>query len=78
MKKMTCRQIGGACDHVFEVSTFDELAEKSKIHGMEMFQKGDAPHLQAMEKMKGLMGSPQKMQEWMEERKREFEALPEE
>ena len=78
MKKMTCRQLGGACDLVFEASTFEELAEKSKNHGMEMFQKGDAPHLQAMEKMKGLMESPQKMQEWMDERRKEFEALPEE
>ena len=74
---MTCRQLGGACDHVFEASTFEELAEKSKQHGMEMFQKGDAPHLQAMERMKGLMETPEQMAKWMEERRKEFEALPE-
>ncbi|MDB9932834.1 hypothetical protein OAD28_09005 [Flavobacteriales bacterium] len=39
MKKMTCKQLGGACDLVFEANTFDEMAELSKQHGTEMYQK---------------------------------------
>ena len=38
MKTMTCRQLGGACDKQFRASSFAEIAEMSKQHGMEMFQ----------------------------------------
>jgi len=76
MKTMTCKQLGGACDLAFCADTFEEIAEQSKRHGMEMFQKGDEPHLQAMNAMKELMGSPQAMKQWMDDRRAEFEALP--
>ena len=55
MKKMTCKQLGGACDKEFHANTFEELAEMSKKHGMEMFQKGDAPHLKAMNEMQAII-----------------------
>ena len=41
MKTMTCKQLGGACDKEFHANSFEEMAELSKRHGMEMFQKGD-------------------------------------
>ena len=50
MKSMTCNQLGGACDKAFHASSFEEIAEQSKKHGIEMFQKGDKPHLEAMNK----------------------------
>ena len=75
MKSMTCEQLGGACDHVFTAETFEEIAELSKKHGVEMFKKQDAAHLEAMNKMKELMTSPQAMQEWFMSKKAEFEAL---
>ena len=56
MKTMTCRQLGGACGKEFQADSFDEIAEMSKQHGIEMFQSGD--------------------QEWFENKKKEFEALP--
>jgi len=34
---MTCKQLGGACDVEFKADIFDEIAELSKKHGMEMF-----------------------------------------
>jgi len=77
MKTMTCKQLGGACDIAFQAETFEEMAEKSKQHGMEMFQQQDQAHLQAMQKMQALMQSPNAMQEWMAARKAEFDALPE-
>jgi len=76
MKTMTCRQLGGACDVEFHANTFEELAELSKAHGMEMFQKQDAEHMEAMQKVMQLMQNPEAMTQWMDERKKEFEALP--
>lgn len=75
---MSCYQLGGACDQKFTAETFEEIEEMSKKHGMEMFQKGDKAHLEAMKKMKQLMTSPNAMQEWFDARRKEFDALPEE
>ena len=78
MKTMTCNQLGGACDMEFHANTFDEISDMSKQHGMEMFQKNDEAHLQAMHKMRELMQSPDSnnMQEWLKTKRAEFNALP--
>jgi len=77
MKTMTCKQLGGACDEEFHAETFDEIAELSKKHGTEMYQKGDEAHKKVMGEMMELMKKPEAMKEWMENKKKEFEALPE-
>ncbi len=77
MKTMNCKQLGGACDEEFRAETFDEMAELSKQHAMEMFGKQDSAHLQAMEEMKELMKDPNAVSAWFESRKKEFEELPE-
>ena len=77
MKTMTCKQLGGACDLEFHAETFDEMAELSKKHGMDMFNQGDQAHLEAMSKMQELMSSPGAMQTWFENKRKEFDALPE-
>jgi predicted small metal-binding protein len=77
MKTMTCNQLGGACKKEFTANTFEEIAEMSKKHGMEMFQKNDKPHLEAMNKMKELMKSPSVMKEFHDSKIREFNNLPE-
>ena len=77
MKTMTCKQLGGACNEKFQAHTFEDMAEISKKHGMEMFQKGDEAHLSAMNEMQDLMKSPEAMNEWFENRRKEFDALPE-
>lgn len=76
MKSMTCKQLGGACDMEFHANTFEEIAEMSKMHGIDMFKKSDADHLQAMQNMQELMKSPEDMKTWFENKKQEFEALP--
>jgi hypothetical protein len=76
MKTMTCTQLGGACDKQFHADTFEEIAEMSHNHGTEMFQQGDEAHLKAMEKMKQLMQDPRAMNEWFENKRKEFDALP--
>ena len=76
MKTMTCKQLGGACDKEFHAGTFEEMAEMSKKHGMEMFQMGDQEHLQAMNDMQELMKSPEAMKEWFENKRKIFDSLP--
>ena len=73
---MTCNQLGGACDKKFHAETFEEMAEQSKKHGTEMFQKGDAAHLKAMNEMMELMKDPAAMGKWFAEKKAAFEELP--
>ena len=75
MKTMTCKQLGGACEKEFSAATFEEMAELSKQHGMEMFQQGDADHIKAMEETRKLMQTPEAMMEWFENKRKEFEAL---
>ena len=77
MKTMTCRQMGGACDLEFQAETFEEIAEMSKKHGMEMFQKDDQPHLDAMKEMMTLKSSPNAMQDWFDGKRNIFNSLPE-
>ena len=76
IKTMTCKQLGGACDKQFHAETFEEIAEMSKKHGTEMFQKGDEPHLKAMNEMQELVQNPEAMQDWFENKRKEFESLP--
>jgi uncharacterized iron-regulated protein len=75
MKTMTCNQLGGACDLEFHADTFESMADQSKKHAMEMFQKGDQPHLDAMNKMQELMKTPDAMKKWFDNKRKEFNAL---
>ena len=77
MKTMNCKQLGGACDKEFHGNTFDEIAELSKAHGMEMYQKQDKDHLEAIKKIQELMQLPGAMDMWFESKRKEFEELPE-
>jgi hypothetical protein len=74
---MTCKQLGGACDKEFDAETFEEMVEMSKKHGMEMVEKGDEEHIKVMEEMRAGMSDPEKMREWVKNKQKEFEALPE-
>lgn len=75
MKKMTCKQLGGACDFEFFGDSFDEIANQSKKHGMEMIQKGDPAHVEAMSEMQKMMKGPQDFSTWFESKKEEFNSL---
>jgi len=73
---MKCSQLGGpeSCNEEFQAETFEEIANLSKRHAMEMME--DSDHKQAMDKMSEMMTDQEAMQTWMEKRKQEFEALP--
>ena len=73
---MICKQLGGACDEEFFANTFEEIAELSKKHGMEMLQIGDEAHIHAMNEMRELMKFPGAIDEWFENKRKEFNALP--
>jgi len=77
MKTMTCRELGGACDLKFHTETFEEMAERSKKHAVEMAGKGSLVHIEKMNEMKNLMNQPTAMVEWFEKVKKKFDALPE-
>ena len=77
MKAMTCKQLGGACDKIFRANTFEEIAEMSRKHGMEMLLLGDKEHIEVMNVMKKLMTDPEAMMKWVESKRKEFEALAE-
>ena len=75
MKTMTCKQLGCAYDEAFSANTFDEIVSMSKDHGMKMFKQKDKRHLDAMEKISLLMQDQNKMEEWFNQKKEEFNAL---
>lgn len=77
MKTMTCKQMGGACDEKLQAETFEEMMEKSKKHGMDMFQKKDEAHLKVMQGVKEKMGNPEAMQAYMDEKRKAFDETPE-
>ena len=74
MKQMTCNELGGACDCTFEAESFEEIAQLSRNHGIEMLKNGDAPQRDAMNKMQELMQDPKAMQDWMDEKRALFAA----
>ena len=78
MKTMTCKRLGGVCNKEFHAKNFEEIAEMSKKHGMEMYEKGDGEHIKVMKEMKELMNDSEAMKEWFESKQKEFDALPEE
>ena len=60
----------------FHAETFDEMAQLSKRHGTEMFEKKDKAHLRAQEEMMQLMSNPGQIREWMDSKRKEFDTLP--
>lgn len=73
---MTCRQLGGACDHTFTADTFDEIAMMVSKHAREMVQQGEAAHIDAMNEMRRNMTSPDAMNVWMGEKRTIFDNTP--
>ena len=77
MKKMTCIELGGACNEEFHAETFEEMAKLSKEHGQKMMEEGDQDHLNAMQKLMSELTTPEAMQQWMSEKEQAFEAAAE-
>ncbi|MCH7492735.1 DUF1059 domain-containing protein [Patescibacteria group bacterium] len=73
MKKMTCRELGGACDLEILAETAEEMMSKSAEHAMAI---NDDAHNKIMEEMKGMKGTEAEGK-FMEDFHKNFEAAPE-
>ena len=77
MKTMTCKQMGGPCDHQHHGKTADEVIKAQDKHLKEMVANGDATHESARKDMKGRWKNPISGMGWYRKMKRDFAALPE-
>lgn len=77
MKTMTCRQLGGPCEHAHRGETADEVIQAQDRHLKEAVQAGDSSHEQAAKEMKGRWLRPKKSLDWYLGAKRAFAELPE-
>ena len=78
MKTMTCRQLGGACDHALRGETADAVIKAQDAHLQEVVAGGDQAHRDALDAMKGRWKHPLSGMKWYKSTKREFASLPEE
>jgi len=77
MKSMTCNQLAGAYDLIFQAKTFEEICELSKQHGMKMMHSADSAHMAAMSEMGSMMQDSTVMQAFFDGKRKEFDELPE-
>ena len=77
MKTMTCRQLGGPCDHEHRGDTADDVINAQDRHLNEMVAGGDETHGPALADMKGRWKRPISGMKWYRNAKRDFAALPE-
>jgi predicted small metal-binding protein len=77
MKTMTCRQLGGPCDHALRGDDADEVINAQDQHLRKVVADGDTDHVEALEAMKGRWKKPISGLKWYRQAKRDFAALPE-
>lgn len=77
MKTMTCRQLGGPCDHAHHTATADEAIKAQDRHLRERVAAGDDAHGPAREDMKNRWRRPIAAMGWYRDAKRAFAELPE-
>src|SRR5215831_13178169 len=74
MKKLTCRELGGACDVEITGNSFVEIGKKCREHVMEQIKNGDAAHSAAAAKMQN--ASPEEQRSMMAEFEKRYNAYP--
>ncbi|GAA4712383.1 hypothetical protein GCM10025782_05610 [Pedococcus ginsenosidimutans] len=77
MKTMTCRQLGGPCEHQHHGATADDVIKAQDRHLKDAAKAGDTVHLPAHEEMKGRWRHPKRSLGWYRDTKAAFAALPE-
>lgn len=77
MKTMTCRQLGGPCDHAHRGKDADEVINAQDQHLREVVAQGDTDHVEALQAMKGRWKRPISGMKWYRQAKRDFASLPE-
>jgi hypothetical protein len=77
MKTMTCKQLGGPCDHAHHGESADDVIKAQDQHLKDMVAAGDAAHAPALDDMKGRWKRPISGMKWYKTTKKDFAALPE-
>ena len=77
MKTMTCKQLGGPCDHEHRGETADDVINLQDQHLKDQVAAGDEAHVPAREDMKSRWRRPISGMKWYKQAKRDFAALPE-
>jgi hypothetical protein len=76
MKTMTCRELGGPCDHAHRGETADDVIKAQDRHLKDAVADGDHEHEPALRDMKGRWKRPISGMRWYKDAKRDFAALP--
>lgn len=76
MKTMTCRQLGGPCDHPHRGETADDVINAQDQHLRQAVDEGDLEHVPALDDMKARWKRPVSGLKWYRQAKRDFSALP--
>ena len=76
MKTMSCKQLGGPCDHPHHGNTADEVIKLQDAHLRDAVGNDDETHGSALKDMKGRWKHPIAGMGWYRAAKRDFAALP--
>ena len=77
MKTMTCKQLGGPCDHAHHGESADDVIKLQDQHLKDMVAAGDTAHEPALKDMQGRWKRPISGMKWYKTAKKDFAALPE-
>jgi hypothetical protein len=77
MKTMTCKELGGPCEHSHRGDTADDVIKAQDRHLRDAVAGGDGSHAEALKEMKGRWKHPIAGMGWYRNAKRDFAALPE-
>ena len=75
MTTMTCRQLGGPCDHPHRGETADDVINAQDQHLRQAVKDGDAEHEPALNDMKDRWKRPISGMKWYRQAKRDFAEL---
>ena len=76
MKTMTCKQLGGPCDHEHRGEDANEVIKAQDQHLKDAVAAGDDAHEPAAQDMKGRWRRPISGMKWYRQVQRDFDALP--
>lgn len=76
-KTMTCRQLGGPCDHAHHGASADDVINAQDQHLKDAVAAGDESHREAADAMAGRWKRPISGMKWYRQAKKDFAALPE-
>ncbi|MEH3154409.1 MAG: DUF1059 domain-containing protein [Gordonia paraffinivorans] len=77
MKTMTCRDLGGPCDHTHSGDSADEIIKAQDRHLKDRVAAGDDAHGPARADMKSRWRHPRRSMGWYTATKQRFADLPE-